>query len=433
MVKSMMRGVSCFFYMVILWLTCVQIGFAEEAKPADESDSYNPWTAKRLTGDWGGSRKDLEDIGFKLDLSYQQQYQQNFLGGLDTHNGQRLSGSYEVVIKLDFGKMDLIPNAGFYFKTKGTWGDGINSNKVGASGAARVNSDAEGDHPVFVKKWWYWHKFLDDKVELRLGVLETKKDLFDISLYANHEDKDFLNRLSFQNATIPHRTGMGAYIKIQPTDWFYFLAAGLDAQSRARRTGFDTAFHNEALFVGMWELGFTPTWESSKGPMPGRYRVGFWYDSRVSTVYERRVEGHTPSRRGDDVGFYLGIDQMIWKENDDAKDYQGLGLFARYGHAHGDINRISDYWSSGVSYKGLIPTRDRDVMAFGVSQALYSTMYRHNIRPLADRETVYEWYYKFYLTPWCDISPDLQIVTNPGGDKDDRDAIVGGVRLRIIF
>jgi carbohydrate-selective porin OprB len=25
------------------------------------------------------------------------------------------------------------------------------------------------------------------------------------------------------------------------------------------------------------------------------------------------------------------------------------------------------------------------------------------------------------------------VITNPGGDQDDRDAIVGGVRVRIIF
>lgn len=46
---------------------------------------------------------------------------------------------------------------------------------------------------------------------------------------------------------------------------------------------------------------------------------------------------------GDDVGFYLGLDQTPWKENADAEDSPGLGLFTRYGHAHRDINKISDY------------------------------------------------------------------------------------------
>jgi len=440
--STLWPGKSC-LWVIIFVFVCVQAGLAQEAKPADETPAARPaperkpydfWTAKRLTGDWGGLRTDLEEIGLRLDLSHQQQFQQNFRGGLDTHNAHRFSGSYDFVVRLDFEKMDLIPNAGLYFETKGAQGNGINSSKVGTSGAARVNSDIEGYNPVFLKKWWYWQKFLEDKIELRIGMLETKKDLFDISMYANHEDKDFLNRLSFQNATIPHGTGLGAYLKIMPTDWFYFLAGAIDAQGRARRTGFDTAFHDEDWFIGMWELGFTPKWESKKGSMPGRYRLGFWYDPRRSEIFMNTFDGRRRQRfRGDDVGFYIGADQLVFKENDNPQDMQGLGVFARYGHAHGDINRISDYWSAGASYKGFIPTRDKDIMAFGVSQALYSTMYRHNSRALADRETVYEWYYKFYLTPCITISPDLQIITNPGGDKNDRDAVVGGIRMRIIF
>ncbi|MBN1491909.1 MAG: carbohydrate porin, partial [Phycisphaerae bacterium] len=357
-----------------------------------------------------------------------------FRGGLRTHNGHRFSGSYDLVTKFDFEKMGLLDNAGFYFKAKGHYSDGINPDKVGASGAARVNSDVADDYPIFVKKWWYWHKFLEDRIELRLGVLETNKDLFDVSPYANHEDKDYLNRLSMRNATIPHGTGMGAYLKLEPVDWAYMLAAAIDAQSRDRRTGFDTAFHDEDWFIGLWEFGLTPKWDTARGPMPGRYRVGFWYDPTVRTVFRNTLDGRreAPSR-GDDLGLYLGADQMVFKENDNPKDSQGLGLYARYGFAHRDVHRISHYWAVGASYKGLIPARDTDVMAFGVSQAVYSSQYRHEIRPLADRETVYEWYYQCFVTPWLDISPDLQIVTNPGGDSDDRDAIVGGVRIRIIF
>jgi porin len=164
--------------------------------------------------------------------------------------------------------------------------------------------------------------------------------------------------------------------------------------------------------------------------MPGRYRLGFWYDPRVSTVFDNT---RYPAARGDDVGFYLGFDQMIWKENTEPEDSQGLGLFARYGHAHRDINEISDHLSAGLSYKGMLPTRDNDVTAFGVSQAILSSQYRHNLSPRADRETVYEWYYKYFVTPWFNISPDVQVITNPGGGKDARDAVVAGFRLQVLF
>jgi porin len=416
---------------------------AQTTQPADadnedtttettQAPTFDPWTAKSMTGEWGGVRTDLEDWGLKIELSYQQQYQQNLRGGLDTHNGQRQSGTYDLVFKLDFEKMGLIDNAGFYLKAKSSWGDGISDNKIGALN--KVNSDIGGDHPIFVRKWWYWHKFADDKIELRLGNLQTNKDLFDVSLYANHEDKDFLNRSSIRNPTLPHRTGIGAFLKIQPVDWLYVQAAAVDAQSRDRRTGFDTAFHDEDWFIGIWEFGFTPKWKTPKGPLPGSYRFGWWYDPRVSTIYQDNLDGRLPDdQRGDDVGFYVGFDQMIFKENDNPDDTQGLGFFCRYGHAHRDINEISNYWSAGLSYKGLISGRDDDVLAFGVSQSILSSQYRHEINESADRETVYEAYYKLYVTPWLIITPDVQMITNPGGDKDDRDAFIAGVRLRVIF
>lgn len=409
----------------------------QAAKPAakDESASAKPFdlrSSANLTGDWGGYRTKLKESGVSVNLFYNQQFQQNARGGLDTHNGHRLSGSYDLQFVFDFEKMKLIDNAGFFIEAKGTWSDGINPNKVGA--IFNVNADAGDDHAIFVNKWWYWQKFFDKKLELRLGRLETNKDLFDVSLYANHEDKDFLNRLSIRNGTIPHITGIGAFAKYEPVSWFYVQAAGVDAQSRARRTGFDTAFHDQAWFVGLAEAGVTPKWSSEKGPMPGRYRIGVWYDPRTKSLFHNTIGGRRRAETNDgDVGYYVGLDQMIWKEKSDAKDTQGLGVFGRYGHAHADRNRVSDSWELGASVKGLIPTRESDVMAFAVSQGIESERFGDDIRRLADRETVYEWYYAYQVTPWIIVSPDLQVVVNPGGDRTAGDAIVGGVRVRIIF
>ncbi|MEE9271193.1 MAG: carbohydrate porin [Candidatus Krumholzibacteria bacterium] len=388
--------------------------------------------SKYLTGDWGGARCELEDAGLSLRLFYNQQYQQNFRGGLETHNGHRLSGSYDFQIALDLEKMGLLEGGSFFIETKGHWSDGINPSKVGA--LFNVNDDAIGDHPVFINKWWYRQTFAGEKIDLRLGVLETTKDLIDVSPYAYDEDKNFFNALSIHNAAIPHRIGMGASLKIQPVDWWYLQIAAIDAQSRPRRTRFDTGFHGRALFLGFAEVGFTPQWQSAKGPMPGRYRVGGWYDPRPKTVFRNTLDGRRRTRqRGDDVGFYVGFDQLVWKENDDPKDTQGLGIYARYGHAHGDVNRVSDYWSAGMSWQGLFPTRDQDVLGLGVSQAILSSRFRREVHEQADRETVYELYCAIHLSPWLIISPDLQVITNPGGDKDDRDAIVGGIRVRVIF
>lgn len=391
---------------------------------------HNIWANPTLTGDWSGARTELERLGIGVRLFYNQQYQQNFRGGLRNHHGERLSGSYDLHAEADFGKMGFVEGLSFFIETKGGWSDGINPDKVGA--LYSVNADACDDHPIYVKKWWFKQMLWEGKLEFRLGVLETNKDLVDVSPYANHEDKDFLNVLSIRDVTIPHRTGMGAFTKLKTVDWLYVQAALVDAQSRPRRTGFDTAFHQDAWFTGYWELGLTPVWKTGLGKMLGRYRVGGWYDPTVKTPFAERVR-KKPDRRGGDSGLYVGLDQMVFREQSDPRDSQGLGLFSRLGMAHGDINRTSLYWSAGMSYQGLLPTRDRDVIGFAVAQAALSSQYHDHVNAKADRETVYEWYYSYYLSPWCIISPDFQVVTNPGGDTDDHDAIVGGIRIRLIF
>ena len=127
------------------------------------------------------------------------------------------------------------------------------------------------------------------------------------------------------------------------------------------------------------------------------------------------------------------LDQLIWKENGEPSDSQGLSVFGRYGYARDDVNRINHFWSFGGQCTGLIAGRDQDRLGFGFAQAIQSDQFKDEIRPRADRETVYELYYAYQVTPWCVITPDLQFITNPGGDKDDRDAFVAGLRLRIWF
>lgn len=390
------------------------------------------WTRPTLTGDWGGARKALEEAGWTFKIKYVQQFQQNFRGGLQTNNGHRFSGSYDLAVEADFDKMKLIPGGSFYIKARGNYSEGINPDKVGA--LFTVNSDAFEDYPIFVRKWWYKQELFDGKLEFRVGRIQTHKDLFDISLYAHHEDEDFLNRLSIRDVIVPHTNAIGAFVKVEPVEGLYFQAAALDAQAESRtRTGFDTAFHDEDWFNGFWELGFAPAWKTRRGPMPGRYRIGWWYDPIPKEVFEKLEEDEEPRTRTGDTGIYLGLDQMIFKENADPDDSQGLGLFSRLGLAHGEVNQVNLYWEAGLSYKGLIPTRDQDVFGFAVAQAVLSSQYRNEVNPKADRETVYEWYYSYYLTPWCIISPDFQVVTNPGGETDDRDAIIGGIRIRLMF
>ena len=121
---------------------------------------------------------------------------------------------------------------------------------------------------------------------------------------------------------------------------------------------------------------------------------------------------------------------MIWKESDDPKDKQGVTVAARYGKARGEVNRIEHFWAVAAQYEGLIPEREKDVLGLGFAQGILADEYKR-VRPAADRESVVEMYYAIHVTPWLVISPDLQFIVNTGGDDNDPDTFVAGLRFKM--
>jgi len=116
---------------------------------------------------------------------------------------------------------------------------------------------------------------------------------------------------------------------------------------------------------------------------------------------------------------------------------EGLGLFLRY--AVGDQGKtlptkdfaLDGFWSFGVSYKGLIPSRDEDVLGWGYAIADHHD-YQATTTRLRD-EQVFEWYYKIQFFPWLDLTPSVQYILHPGFSVDSDDAIFCGLRLNFVL
>lgn len=440
--NSLVLATGFVFATLLLWPVVI---FGQETPPpvhpesatqaSPETEAGDLFSLKRLTGDWGGLRTDLEDTGISFSLTWQGIWQGNTRGGLETKNGNDFSNTYNLSLELDFGKMGLLPGASFFMEAQGTSGAEINDfDRAKIGGLSPTNANAGAEDPIFVNKYWYRQRLLDDRIEVRLGVIESFTDLIDVNNIAGSDDDQFLNSSLVGNPTIPHTIGMGAYLNVWPTDWLYARAMIADPAYRPGRTGFDTGFHGDDRVRTFWELGYVPQFEGANGTLGGHYRFGGWYHPRAKTIFRRTFGGlREPQSRSGDAGFFMNFDQFVWKENANENDKQGLSLFGRYGYAHGSVNRIEHFWSLGGQYVGLIPDRDDDVLGFGFAQAIQSRQFRHAIRPKADQETVFELYYGYHLTPWCVISPDLQLVLDPGGDTDDRDTFIVGLRVRIWF
>ncbi|MHC4659380.1 MAG: carbohydrate porin [Planctomycetota bacterium] len=387
-----------------------------------------------MTDGFWGLNDELAHKGIELGLSATQIYQQNVRGGISKHRrAGRFSGSYDLELSADLRKLLGLEGGSLYMLTEDVWSKSAGIDGLSVGSVFGVNGDARARRSMDITELWYEHAFLDDSLRIRVGKMDLTGGFehhgcpvsFDCSAYANDETTQFLNGALINNPTIPFPAyGLGVAVHYSPTHLWYVSAAVADAQADIRETGFRTTFHDEDYFFYIVETGITPQLDSAKGPLQGAYRVGLWYDPQDK---ERFSDGRI---RRDDTGFYLSFDQTLCRENNDAEDTQGLGVFGRYGWASSKVNEITNFWSAGIQYQGLIPDRDDDVLALGLAQGVFSDRASDYVD---DYETACELYYSAQITPWMSVSPSIQYIANPGGNEITSDAVVLGVRLQMRF
>ena len=397
-----------------------------------DPDDSDLWHRETLSNGFGGLTDTLADSGIELGLSWTNIYQVNAKGGTSTNQRQgRHTGSYDLEIGMDLQKMLGIEGASMLVHSEGSWSRmTIDDTSIGS--VFGVNADGAGRRAMDVTEVWYEQAMFEETLRLRFGKLDFGGGFecrgcpvsFDGSAYANDETAQFLNNALVNNPTIPMPdVGLGAVLYWNPIEWWYASIGAADAQADGRETGFRTTFGGEDYFFVAAETGVAPVLDNGNGPMPGAYRIGVWNDSQDK---ERFSDGVVEK---DDVGFYISADQMVYKENEGEEDSQGLGLFTRYGMADKKVNDITDFFSLGMQYQGLIEGRDDDVLGIGYAKGIFSTEAGY----AATHESVFEVYYNAPIAPWISLSPSVQFVDNPGGDSTVDDAVVVGLRAQGAF
>lgn len=160
---------------------------------------------------------------------------------------------------------------------------------------------------------------------------------------------------------------------------------------------------------------------------PGHLRVGGWWNG--DKFDELDEDDPDPGTFGESYGWYLTLDQALWRENPEtANDEQGIGLFAQYGWAPDDRSEAQHYVGCGLQCIGVVPARDDDVMGLGVFHVEFSDEAGFE----EDSETAVELFYKAQVCGWLSVKPDIHYIAHPGGTDND-DALAVGVRCEAIF
>jgi porin len=388
------------------------------------------WSRSTLTGNWGGFRDTMAAKGITLDSDFTQIGQSVVSGGLDL--GWKYQGRGQITLNVDTGKAGLWPGGFLTIQAEGNYGENVNGN---TGSILPVNTSAifpTAAATQFVLPHWYFMQFFSEYVGVALGKLDTTTG--DANAFAHGKgDTQFFNLAFNFNPvtvlTVPYAT-LGAGLIVLPTkdpkEWIASLSV-FNPTGQADNLGFDTLFASGAVIAA--ETRLTTHFFN----LTGHQLVGGTYSTSKYTDLDQRVVDliipRLPvSQHDGSWSFYYNFDQYLYQPEKGVD--RGLGLFGRFGASDGVANPLKYFYSFGVGGKGLIPARPLDQFGIGY---YYGTVSDANIPTrLGFRDTQgFEAYYNVYLTPWAQLTPDIQVI-RPSQQQVDTSVVVG-FRLRLVL
>lgn len=358
-----------------------------------------------------------------------QVYQQNAHGGLSTSaRSGRYAGSYDIQASADLTQLLGWADSTAYMLLEGG-GPSAGSIDPSAIGSYfGVNADAIPGEWIDVAELWFLRSFADDRLFLQVGKADLTAGIeyrdmvsaFDLNRYANDENSQFLNGAFVNNPTIPfpaYSLALAAVAK--PWASWQFAVAGAAQTGDADIDETASWASNEQGLFFIAQASFLPA-PSQRGLWCGEYHLGAWWTG-----------GGELTSQDERTGVYLSTAREILRESDDPHDEQGLGIFARYGWADGDAVELDCFWSLGLQYQGLLPSRDEDTLGIGFARGTLAGS--DSLAGLEGTERVAELYYNAAVTHTISLTPDIQYIEDPGGEAGADDALVVGLRARILI
>jgi porin len=442
------------------------VAFGPISRPALAQGLFEQDT---LTGNWGGLRKQLLDAGVQLGVQDIAETLSNPVGGI--RQDTIYDGLVTASLDLDLDKLFKWPDATFHVDGYQISGRGLSEKAVGN---LLTVSSIEALPATRLHDLWLQQSFLDSTVSLRIGQIG-----FDDEFYISQYSAIFINSTfgcpDILSVDLPSGgpcypfAAPGMRLRVAPTTALTFSVAVFNGDPappgpgnpQVRNPSGTNFLIGEGGTLAVAELDYS---FDAKPDVPNPLsdvKFGAWYDSdgfpdlRYDTL---GVSLASPSSNGiptthdGDYGLYLIVDKMLWQPPKATS--QGLDGFLRIGCAPpGDVNQIDLEVDTGLTYKGLVPSRQADVLGVALGYARIGgaarglagdqSVFTGIEQPARDYESVLEVTYQVNLAPWWILQPDLQFIFHPGGNvpaplpapqsEPIPNAVVVGLRSAITF
>jgi porin len=403
-----------------------------------------------LTGDWNGARGRLEDAGLQLGGDEILEALANPSAG--KKRGAVAEGRFELFANVDLGKAFGWQGAILHANAYQIHGEGLTAHELGN---LLTVSNIEAAPATRLFTLWLQQSLAGDTISLRIGQIAADDEFF-VSQYATLFVNSTFGWPAILGINLPSggpaypeaRPGMRARFALSPE--LTLSAALFSGDPRADKSGFD--FHMNGDVFAMSELALS----TNLLALPGTAKLGAWvhsgrfddqrYDAAHLPLANPLSDGIPAKHSGDD-GFYVILDQLLWRKTDTSD--AGLGAFLRLGGNAGDRNLIELHIDGGLTYAAPFG-RDNDLAGIGMSYEQvgagqrglaqdYSRLTGTSV-PEPDFESALEISYQAQMAAWWIVQPDLQWIIHPGGRllnpsspaaHGDAGALVLGLRTAI--
>ncbi|WOO42551.1 carbohydrate porin [Rubellicoccus peritrichatus] len=443
--------------------------FQSEQARADLDQEFWQSLADRqyFLGDPWNYRQALAEEGFAVTLTYVTNIAGNPVGGVS--RGFTETDSTGLSVAVDFEKLAGLEGLTGFVSTAYRQGTSLSLRRIHNTISVQQVYGGQTFHLV---NMYLRQKFFDDQFMLKVGRIAQFDDFshdFSFGYYMNNAFDGQPVGFFFQGPFTAYPvTTWGAIGKWgMPLDdhqgVYAFLGVyGADSEignNEFKGADFSFSFNQGANIMA--EIGYKRNWGKEDRHTDGlstKVGVGGWWftgDFKVATL----APGSSTTKSGIG-GFYYLAHQGLYRENnkteggsrveeDNAETYwgtsggdvhneqQGLFVWTSGQFAGGSTSIMDVFVSGGTYYRGLIPGRNKDVLALGYYHAFFSDQLadsqRANGIPAQDHESAIELGYRYYVTDYFYVQPNIQGIFNPGGAGLIDDALVLGAQIEVDF
>lgn len=273
-----------------------------------------------------------------------------------------------------------------------------------------------------------------EHLEINFGKMDPFV-FFDQNNAANDETRQFLASMFVHNALLDNP-----------------IAANVGADAYGFTPGLRLAYHNEQArpesyrlslgvfgagpganfgrsFSSPFAIGQIETRKHLFSGLEGNYRLYFWRNGQAPS-YAGGTQRHS--------GFGISLDQRVG---------DATTLFGRFGKARGEGLPFDQTLSAGAELGGSYWARGADALgvALGINR-VSADFHRDSVTVDADAdgipdfgyvasgaEKVAELYYRYRLNRQFELTPDFQLIEQPGGNDAVPDVKIFGVRAQLTF